>query len=315
MKITIYIVLALVLAFFVKVEVFHEPGTSFFRDSRSARLLFAGDMMFDRTIRSKVEAAAGIAGSSASKDKGYDLPFSCMADYMKSFDTVVANLEGPITEYLSTSAGTLPGQPGNTSFTFAPDVARALYDNNVRVANLGNNHSSDKGRAGANSTQAYLFKAGVAHFGSPTGNNATTTTIGGYQVAFINFNQFLGLDDPEVTVSAIQNLRADADFIFVYTHWGEEYVPANDYQKDLARRFIDAGADMVIGSHPHVIQESEMYKGKYIFYSLGNFIFDQYWDETVRKGMGIEVSLSPDGISVKEQLFESMRDGRTCLSV
>ncbi|HEY0908231.1 MAG TPA: CapA family protein [Candidatus Paceibacterota bacterium] len=310
MKAAILIVIGLVIAFYAKTELFdrsylNTPHGSFFKDNRSAEILFVGDMMFDRTIRTKAEATT----------TGYALPFSCAKEYLSGFDSVVGNLEGPITDYPSTSAGTLPGEPGNTSFTFDPATARALYESNIRLLNLGNNHSSDKGPYGADVTQEYLLAAGVGYFGSPRGNISTTTRIGGFDVAFVNFNQFLGLNDPSKTISAIQGARESSDFVFVYTHWGEEYVPANDFQKETARAFIDAGADMVIGSHPHVIQESEVYNGKHIFYSLGNFIFDQYWNRDVSTGLGVEVFLSPEGISIKEQRFESKRNGTTCLVV
>ena len=278
-------------------DIFH----SILPEARTARILFAGDMMFDRTIRAKAE------------EHSYDYLFSCISDYVSSFDTVVANLEGPITDYDSESRGTRPGEAGNTTFTFSPIVADTLFKNNIRMVNAGNNHSVDFGRLGATSTRMYLLKAGVNHFGSPGGSIVATTTIQGFRVAFVNFNQFLGLNDPSKTVRAIVSVRPSTDFIFVYTHWGDEYAPATEYEQTLSRDFIDAGADMVIGSHPHVIQEHVMYKGKHIFYSLGNFIFDQYFSEEVKTGAAVEVSLSKDGIEVKERRFELMRDGRTCL--
>lgn len=79
-------------------------------------------------------------------------------------------------------------------------------------------------------------------------------------------------------------------------HWGEEYsTKPNELQKKLAHSFIDAGADMVIGAHPHVVQTNEIYKGKHIYYSLGNYIFDQWFRPEVKKGLGVEVSFSKKG--------------------
>ncbi|MEN9621922.1 MAG: hypothetical protein RLZZ67_356 [Candidatus Parcubacteria bacterium] len=270
-------------------------------DTKEARLLFVGDMMFDRTIRAKAQV------------HGYDYLFSCIKGYTKAFDVVVANLEGAITEHESLSLTTKPGEANNTSFTFDPQVAAVLFDNNIRIVNAGNNHSLDFGREGAESTRHFLDKAGVKYFGSPFSSLIASTTINGLRISFINFNQFLGLSSPQKTIDAIVNARKDSDAVFVYTHWGDEYVVANEYQKNLAYRFIDAGADMVVGSHPHVIQESEIYKGKYIFYSLGNFIFDQYWEDSVKTGSGVEVFVSPKGIKVQQKNFDIKRDGTTCL--
>jgi poly-gamma-glutamate capsule biosynthesis protein CapA/YwtB (metallophosphatase superfamily) len=293
----LYIVGFIVLIFIIKTA-FLWPLSL---DKKEAHILFVGDMMFDRTIRAKAV------------ERGYDYLFSCLGGYTKTFDTVVANLEGSITEYESLSLTTKPGDLNNTSFTFDPPVASLLFKNNIRMVNAGNNHSLDFGREGAASTRLFLDRAGVAYFGSPHSNLAASTTVNGLRISFVNFNQFLGLSNPQKTIEAIVEARKNSDTVFVYTHWGDEYVSANDYQKTLAHQFIDAGADMVIGSHPHVIQEKELYKGKYIFYSLGNFIFDQYWEDSVKKGGGVEVFITPRGIEVKEKSFELKRDGTTCL--
>lgn len=272
-------------------KIFNEP----------VRMLFVGDMMFDRTIRT------------TSESKGYSHPFSCAAEYLKSFDAVVGNLEGSITEYKSYSAGTKPGEPGNTTFTFSPKIVSELSAHNFRILNLGNNHIHDFGKTGASTTAAFLEEGNIAYFGLPGGDIAKTLEMHGKEIAFINYNQFLGQDDPQKTKQAIWDARRESDFIVVYTHWGDEYVPATEYAKALAHGFIDAGADMVIGSHPHVVQEHELYRGKHIFYSLGNFIFDQYWTEAVSTGLGVEVILDGKDVTVKEREFKILRDGRTCL--
>jgi poly-gamma-glutamate synthesis protein (capsule biosynthesis protein) len=286
-----------------------EPGKSHYESALEsvglaqapARLLFVGDMMFDRTIRNIAEA------------KGYAHPFSCAKEYLTSFDVVVGNLEGSITEYKSYSLGTKPGEPGNTTFTFSPKIVPELFAHKFLVLNVGNNHTHDFGRSGASSTATYLENGGIAHFGFPGGEISKTVDVNGKQITFINYNQFLGQDDPQKTKEEIWKAKRKSDFIVIYTHWGEEYVPAGEYAKALAHSFIDAGADMVIGSHPHVVQEHEIYNGKHIFYSLGNFIFDQYWMDEVSTGLGVEVILDGSDIAVKEREFKILRDGRTCL--
>lgn len=310
MKIALYIISVAFLVFCLRVGFLSDATVQYVSVHSSledrpkvTRLLFAGDMMFDRTVRLKAE------------EKGYDYLFSCITEYLSGFDTVIANLEGPITEYDSQSIGTGPGQANNTTFTFAPAVADALFKHNITLVNAGNNHSLDFGYQGATTTRMYLSHAGVDYFGSPGAAQSTTTTLGGFRISFVNFNQFLGLNDPIRTVNTIQRVRLYSDYVFVYTHWGDEYTVATDYQKELARAFIDAGADMVIGSHPHVLQEHALYKGKHIFYSLGNFIFDQYFSNEVKRGGGVEVTLSPQGeIKIHEQTFDLLHDRRTCLA-
>jgi poly-gamma-glutamate capsule biosynthesis protein CapA/YwtB (metallophosphatase superfamily) len=264
-----------------------------------AKILFIGDMMFDRTIRTIAEK------------QSYEHLFSCVEEYLGSFDIVVGNLEGPITKENSVSKDTVPGEPGNTSFTFAYAVARELASHNIRLVNLGNNHIRDFGEAGLTETKAALDKEHVDYFGDPTSNLAKELKIGGEKIAFINFNQFIE-NDPDSTIEEIRTVRASSQRVIVYAHWGEEYSKENEYQKNLAHRFVDAGADLIIGTHPHILQGHETYKGAEIFYSLGNFIFDQYWNDSVRRGGGVEAVFSADGIETTEVFFDISRDGTVC---
>jgi poly-gamma-glutamate synthesis protein (capsule biosynthesis protein) len=269
--------------------------------SEQAKILFVGDMMFDRTIRFIAD------------NQDYDSLFSCVSSYLKSFDLVVGNLEGPITLADSVSASTKPGDPGNTAFTFSPLAVFALSEHNVLAVNLGNNHIFDRGEAGLESTKKFLEEGGVKYFGVPNGDIATTTVVNGKEIGLVGFSDFFGENNFEKTTEAIKSLKAKNNFVVVYAHWGEEYVPENTVQKTLAYSFINAGADMVIGSHPHVVQGSEIYNGKRIYYSLGNFIFDQYWDKSVATGMGIELTLDKKMSVVNEQLFSITREGGTCI--
>ena len=246
--------------------------------------------------------------------EGYDHPLSCIAEYLAGFDMAIGNLEGTITPYPSTSFGTVPGDPNNMRFTFDPRITRTLAESGFKMMSLGNNHIYDYGRDGVDITVSALESAGIMHFGAPGKAGVASTTIQGQEIAFIAFNEFMGEADPERAISAIWKASRTADFVAVYAHWGVEYEQENNYQRALAHRFVDAGADLVVGAHPHVIQGHEKYNGKDIYYSLGNFVFDQYWNESVRTGLGLEVNIGNDGISVKERLFESKRDGSVCFA-
>lgn len=267
-----------------------------------AVVLFGGDVLFDRSIRV------------AAEEKGGDFIFSCIAGELRKADLAVVNLEGPITDHPSKSVGSLPGGTGNYTFTFPPTTARLLYDHNIRTVNLGNNHIENFHADGVDSTMQYLDAAGVAHFGDPLRKSVSKQQIGGVKLAFINYNEFDTIPSA-TTLSQIKEARETGYLPVVYTHWGVEYKEmAPQYVVDLARRFVDAGAEIVIGSHPHVIENSELYKGRHIYYSLGNFIFDQYWNDAVRTGLILSVTFSDSGVKeVHEQRIFLERDRRTCL--
>lgn len=278
-----------------------------------AKILFVGDMNFDRYIRQ--------VGS----NKGEDFIFSCqsesglsLGDFLKSFDLVVGNLEGPITDNPSVSMGSVIESPENYIFTFPTSTANLLAKNNIKLVNLGNNHIGNFGEGGIFSTKKYLDKARVKYFGgADIDDNIYRTEIAGNKISFVSFNEFGG-ENAEKISQKISEEKNSGQIVFVYTHWGDEYVPPPERVKRLARSFIYAGAEMIIGSHPHIVQESETLRlrsgqeGK-IYYSLGNFIFDQYWNKEVSTGLVLEVDIKGEKINVIEHKAILNRDGRTCL--
>ena len=271
-----------------------------------ATVIFGGDMMFDRTIRKAMEV------------RGEDSIFSCIAGILHEADMVVANLEGPITEHPSMSLGSEIGSPENFTFTFPPSTAPFLARHNIRLVNLGNNHIQNFGWEGVRSTLEYLGIGGVGHFGDPLEKRVAQIDIKRVQFTFINYNEFAPSgwrESASTTRALIRAARADGRVPIVYAHWGDEYsLEVPQRVREFAYSFIDAGAALVIGSHPHVVQEREEYAGTYIYYSLGNFVFDQYWNEAVRTGLLVRVSFTDNGVlSVEELPISLERDGRTCL--
>ena len=102
--------------------------------------------------------------------------------------------------------------------------------------------------------------------------------------------------DPARALEAIKTARGQCDYLVVYVHWGvERETEPKDYQRAMGRQYIDAGADLVIGSHPHVLQGIEYYKGKPIFYSLGNFVFGS----SIPKTMLVQAEFSNDSLDLK----------------
>ncbi len=269
--------------------------------SREATVLFGGDMMFDRSIRLAAER------------EGEDFILSCLDPVLAEADLVVANLEGPITAEPSVSARSAISAPENFTFTFPLSTAKLLARHGIRMVNIGNNHIENFKRAGVLSTIEALNAAGVAYFGDTFEQKVANAEAEGVRFAFINFNQFAYSSSREKSIEQIRAAVADGRIAIVYAHWGDEYVPANDLQKEIAHAFVDAGAEAVIGSHPHVVQEHEVYAGKHIYYSLGNLVFDQYWSEQVRNGLMIRLTFTERGVrSVEEVPVELLRDRRTC---
>ena len=232
-------------------------------------------------------------------------------------DLVVVNLEGPITGNKSVSAGSAPGSSNNYLFTFDPSVAQTLFDQNIKIVDLGNNHILNFGRQGLAETKKYLDQAHVSYFGAADYPRSISTKIKGVKITFVSYNQFSDLQDAEApaTLEEIKKAKQFSDIIIVYAHWGAEYVGPDQAMRDLGHQFIDAGADLVIGSHSHIIGPVETYKDKKIYYSLGNFIFDQYFDESVRNGLGVVVKIDAETkkLSFEEKHFYLQSNGQTVL--
>lgn len=278
--------------------------------SRPATIIFVGDMNFDRYIRQ------------VSDKNGDDFVFSCVADFLQEADLVVGNLEGPITDRASVSVNSVVGSPQNFIFTFPPGVAKRLKQNNIRLVNLGNNHVDDFGETGIASTQNFLQEAGVDYFGGFRGAEPIfRTKLGGTKISFISYNQFGG-DSPQKVATKIKEEKKNGQTVIVYTHWSEEYISANSAIKNTAKLFADAGARLIIGSHPHVILPSAKIHSTSsgqvgdatVYYSLGNFIFDQYWNSDVSTGLALAVTIKDGEMELVEHRVIMNKDGRTCLA-
>jgi poly-gamma-glutamate synthesis protein (capsule biosynthesis protein) len=158
----------------------------------------------------------------------------------------------------------------------------------VDVVNLANNHMGNHSQAGVDSTVAALQAAGMA---TPGINDPTYVDVRGQTWAFLGYNEVdqqvgIQLSEADLVRQQVTEARARADIVIVQFHWGVEYrYHPTAHQRQLARIAIDAGADLIIGNHPHWFQALEMYNGKLITYSHGNFIFDQMWSNETREGL------------------------------
>lgn len=209
--------------------------------------------------------------------KGYNYFFSGVKKILSEDDLTIANLEGTLTE--ATEKPDKSAQ-GNRAFFFKgnPYYTAILKDGSIEAVNLANNHSMDFLNKGFTDTVATLDHAGITSFGD---NKVTVYEKNGVKIGLIGVNPLGSLEEgvnlehlmSELKVN-IQALEEITSLIIVSFHWGMEnkYDPTEE-QRKLGRFVVDQGADLVLGHHPHVLQPYEMYQGKCIVYSLGNFVF------------------------------------------
>jgi poly-gamma-glutamate synthesis protein (capsule biosynthesis protein) len=289
--------------------VVEQKPTIIIQEKKYIQLLFVGDLMFDRGIRYY-----------ALKNGGNEFIFEKISPTLLSNDLVVANLEGPITSAKSMSITAKQDRPESITFTFDPSLAKTLFNENIRMVDLGNNHILNFGAQGVEETEKYLNQAGVEYFGVPQTKQSIIKDINGIKIAFVSYNYYEFRGDlakaQKAAIDEIKKVRPLADVVIVFCHWGDEYkLNNNEAQKILAHQFIDQGTDLVIGSHPHIIQPMEEYNGKRIYYSLGNFIFDQYFNENVRNGLGVVVKIdkTTKKLDFSEKHFYLDGNGQTLL--
>ncbi|USN53078.1 MAG: CapA family protein [Candidatus Nomurabacteria bacterium] len=284
-------------------QLVYEPSTDLSEvpeeSSQSMHLYAVGDIMLSRTVADKMAK------------KGNDYPFSGMKDILQQADAVFANLECPITAGRHIEAEEL-------SFRANPGVEELMADANISAVSLANNHSPNFGNDGLLDTISYLDAAGIASTGAgedlDQAEQPALLTRNGITIAIVAYTwsslvpASYGASDTQPGTafmdianmqSAVQRAQEMADYVFVSMHSGIEYTYTPTQQQiDFAHAAIDAGAELVIGHHPHVVQNIEAYKGKYILYSLGNFIFDQMWSQPTREGMLADIEIdSQEGVT------------------
>jgi len=219
------------------------------------------------------------------KQFGPDYPFRDVMDTLHTADIIAGNLESPIS-----SRGIAVE---NKQFTLRAGIvaAQALKSAGIRVVTLANNHMLDFGPLALQDTLATLEENGILTTGAgmdlEDARAPAWVKVKGKTLAFLSYSLTYPLDfyaSPrrpgtapgyaEYVKADILKVRSSADIVVVSFHWGAELMTAaKNYQIDLGHKAIDWGADLVLGHHPHVLQELEVYKGKLIAYSLGNFVF------------------------------------------
>ncbi len=257
---------------------------------RSVSLLLFGDVNLGRMVGQEL-----VHG-----DPGY--PFRFVNSTLSKADVVFVNLESQ----LSDQGGETQHPKYNLIFTGPPEGAASLRQANVSVVSTANNHAFDYGMRALRETIVHLQSVGIQFVGttfdSVAGAIPAIVEKDGVRIGFLAYAQFVNLKGPWAGRIAvydsvqcrrdIEELRPQVDLVVVSYHGGVEYTdgPSSKLRHEL-ELLIEAGADLVVGHHPHYVQGIETYHGKLIFYSLGNFVFYQPQRELAMVGLGAELTL------------------------
>lgn len=262
-------------------------------DASPITLVFVGDIMLDRGVKRKV----------INTMKGDYNALFADTSYLAQADIAFANLEGPVA-YGGRNVGS------KFSFRMDPVVLSAIKNAGIDVVSFANNHVGDYTKEAFDETLQRLYDTQIVATGAGKDYQEASTpdiiTVRGVRVGYLAVTDvgpnwlaasekssgILLASDPALP-EIIASADTLVDVLVISFHWGDEYSPFNKRQVLLAHSAVDYGADVVVGHHPHVIQATEVYKEKQIFYSLGNFIFDQYFSPHTLQGMVATVSVDP----------------------
>jgi poly-gamma-glutamate capsule biosynthesis protein CapA/YwtB (metallophosphatase superfamily) len=236
---------------------------------KETNIILAGDVMLGRSVMTQ---------SLKINDPSY--PFRKVSEKLNQADIVFVNLENPIISNCPSS---------NSGFKFCadPKMIEGLKFAGVDVVSLANNHTLNYGKEGFAETEKILTENGIKWIGD---GNLGIVEKNGIKFGFLGFD-FVTLLPKETDYQLITDLKNKVDVLIVMVHWGVEYVSQpTKTQVSIAKELVEVGADVVAGSHPHWVQSTDYIDGKPIFYSLGNFIFDQAWSEETKKGLAIELT-------------------------
>ncbi len=255
-------------------------------------LVAAGEIIFGRGVQERVEDRYGGDARPA---------FAKVRDVTRAADVAIATLEAPL-------SGTR-NRYCQSCFVFVGNEAyvAGVSDAGIDLVTLAANHIGDAGPQGVLDTVRVLDAARIAHVGAGANERearrAVTLEVRGRRVAFLGFSDvppeayvatatrpgsaWLAHDDPTYATlrAEIAAAKRGADVVVVMAHWGIEYEDTpRPVEIRAAHAMVEAGADVVIGDHPHWVQAVELYRGGYIAYSVGNFVFDQMWSSETRQG-------------------------------
>lgn len=245
-------------------------------------IILTGDVMLGRTVMTH---SLDIA-----KDSTY--PFHKVADTLKSADLVFVNLENPVVSNCKRIY---------TGFELCalPDMTEGLTYAGVDIVTLANNHTRIYGPQGVAETVNTLSERGILATGL---GELVTKEVKGVKFGFLGFD-FVTKKAAEEDYELVRQSKPKVDVLIAGVHWGSEYhEDPTEFQRKDAEKLVEAGADVIAGHHPHWVIEKEYINGKPVYYSLGNFIFDQMWSEETRRGLAIKLVFEGSKLIGEEEL-------------
>jgi poly-gamma-glutamate capsule biosynthesis protein CapA/YwtB (metallophosphatase superfamily)/outer membrane protein assembly factor BamB len=278
-----------------------EPSASQALDEEGLiELVAVGDILLSRTVEERMEVF------------GSEYPFEVVANLLREADLAIGNLESPFS---------LGGDPLGKRFTFRthPGHAEALDWAGFDVLSLANNHVLDFGEESLLQTMEALRAAGLAYVGAGASyeeaHRPLVMEVKGQRIAFLAYaasrwkgsyelptEELVAFADPLTIGQDVARAKEQADLVVVILHLGTEYQAYPDEEQlAVARAAMGAGASLVLGHHPHVVQGSEEYAGGFVAYSLGNFVFDIDMEST-REGAILRVLLGEQGVQRVESI-------------
>ena len=243
-------------------------------------IILTGDIMLGRTVMKKTYEVGD-----------YSYPFRKIYQELDKADLVFVNLENPIIE-------NCPIIEGGFKFCASYKMLEGLKISGIDVVTLANNHSHNFGEEGVEETVAVLKDIDISTTGL---SNLIIKEAGGVKYGFLGFD-FISKMPNEADFALVESSDNQVDVLIVGVHWGNEYKDKpNDYQIEWAKKLVESGADVIAGHHPHWVQTTDHINGKPVYYSLGNFIFDQMWSEETKKGMVVKLIYEKDKLT--EEVF------------
>jgi poly-gamma-glutamate synthesis protein (capsule biosynthesis protein) len=277
---------------------------------KTVTLLFVGDIMLARGVEFYTEREG---------NGDFRFPFAYVSRTLRAADLAVGNLEHPVSDRGR-------NQGSEYSLRALPRAVEGLADAGFDLVSLANNHIWDWGTDALSDTLTNLDRAGIRHAGAGTNegsaNAPVVMEVNGSSFAFFSWTDLYpeGLEAKgeapgisrfreDEAAATVRTLSGFYDIVVVLFHFGDEYqTSANESQRHIAEALVDAGADLIVGHHPHVVQEVERYRGGWIAYSLGNFVFDQGFSEETMRGLVLRVTATDGAITAVESLPTRMNE-------
>jgi gamma-polyglutamate biosynthesis protein CapA len=281
----------------IKKTVVNEDSADVQLERDKSVIAFVGDVMLARNVENLMLT------------HGPKYPFSGLVFSSSTYDYLVGNFEAsiPIVHEMTPS--------GSFRFSVRPELADILDEVGFTHLSLANNHALDFGNNGYQNTKAVLSANNLKVFGHPalvSSSSVTYLKLGSTTVALFGLHTlFSGISDEDLT-DIFREAKQSSDIQIAYVHWGDEYVRIpNREQEKLAQKLVDLGVDLIVGHHPHIVQKLDLIKAVPVFYSLGNFVFDQYFSNEVREGLVLLAYVKDKKLDKVELLPVTSKDKRS----